>query len=151
MRSNEADKNQLIRKTAALILLTLVLSCGITFAAPEESSGKRFFAIPIPEPYLLSPTKENIDLTGKKELEFKWDPHEQGLGFRQYYDFRLYKGRNEYADSLIFKKQVPPDEYQIKVPSEIFKDGQVYTWALRQVYDQGKSPRSYYSFKVFKK
>ena len=105
----------------------------------------------VPQPRLLSPVKETVDMTGKEELEFKWSPHEKGGGFREYYDFRLYKGYNMYENTLILKKQVAPDQYSIRLPASVFEEGAVYTWSLRQVYDTAKSLKSFQSFKVIKK
>jgi hypothetical protein len=54
--------------------------------------------------------------------------------------------------TLILKKGIPPDTFYVSVKTDLFKDGHVYTWSLRQVYDvSGKSRRSFHSFKVVKK
>lgn len=105
-----------------------------------------------PEPVLISPTGEEVVLTGRTGLEFKWSPHEARRGFREYYDFRLYRGYEMLERSLIIKKKVDPNTYQISIGSDNFNDGEVYTWSLRQVYDgMQKSRRSASSFKVIKK
>ena len=134
-----------------IFLTTLII---LSLAAPamgrmmHDSRGVDY----VPPPRLMAPTTEEVDLTGKTELEFKWSPHEGQRDIRKYYDFRLYKGYNILEDSLIFKEQVDPSIYQISIKSDMFEAGQVYTWSLRQIYEPShKSDRSMASFKVIKK
>jgi hypothetical protein len=103
-----------------------------------------------PQPELLSPTGEVVNLAGKQTLEFKWSPFIGRMWERQYYDFRLYKGRQTTADNQIIVKQIPKDQYSFTVDAGIFQDGEVYTWGLRQVYMDRKSEQAYSSFKVEK-
>lgn len=104
-----------------------------------------------PEPWLLSPISETVDLTGKDTLTFKWRPDPGPLLLRKYYDFRLYKGYQTFESTQILKKQVDPNTYSIVLDAGLFEDGQVYTWTLRQVYcDIRKSDAAYNSFKVIK-
>ncbi len=105
----------------------------------------------VPVPTLLSPAGETVDLTGKDTLEFRWSPFEGRMYKRQGYDFRLYKGRQTYAGSQIYKEQVGPDAYHVVLKADMFEDGQVYTWTLRQLYFDNKSDAAYNSFKVVKK
>lgn len=106
----------------------------------------------VPQPRLISPIKEVVDLTGKDELEFIWSPHEGRPVSRRYYDFRLYKGREMLESTLIFKERVGPHIYKLSLRSDLFEDSEVYTWSLRQVYyTSGKSLRSSCSFMVVKK
>jgi len=105
----------------------------------------------IPQPRLLEPCGETADISGKKELLFKWSPHEGDITERKYYDFRLYAGYQALGPYLILKKKVSPNKHQIGAESSLFKVGAVYTWTLRQKYRSGKSRRSMNSFKVIKK
>ncbi len=105
----------------------------------------------VPEPRLLSPISEVVDLTGKDTLEFKWSPFEGRLFKRKYYDFRIYKGREMYFKDEIFKQKVPRGTYSVVLKADIFEDGQVYTWAVRQVYDDDKSDQAYSAFRVVKR
>jgi len=103
-----------------------------------------------PEPELLSPIEEVVNLAGKQTLEFRWSPFIGRMWERQYYDFRLYKGREMIEANQLIVKQVPKDQYSFTVDAGVFEDGQVYTWGLRQVYMDRKSEQAYYSFKVEK-
>lgn len=103
-----------------------------------------------PEPELLSPIEEVVNLAGKQTLEFKWSPFIGRMWERQYYDFRLYKGREMIEANQLIVKQVPKDQYSFTVDAGVFEDGQVYTWGLRQVYMDRKSEQAYSSFKVEK-
>jgi hypothetical protein len=105
----------------------------------------------VPEPTLLSPIGETVDLTGKEILEFRWSPFEGRINKRQGYDFRLYKGRRTYAQDEVYKEQVGPDAYHVVLRADMFEDGQVYTWTLRQLYFDNKSDAAYNSFMVVKK
>lgn len=103
-----------------------------------------------PGPWLLSPTSEKVDLSGKEFLEFKW--LQRVLFGIDHYDFRLYKGYNMYGRDLIFKQNVPYTGSSIKVKAALFENNQVYTWSVVRVGDNGsKSEKSFYSFKVAKK
>lgn len=105
----------------------------------------------IPPPVLLQPKSENVDLTDKEFLEFKWSPHEGASGFRDYYDFRIYNGYKTVEETLLFKEKLAPDTYQYNIKADRFQDGAVYTWTMRQLYTDGrKSAESHNSFKVIK-
>lgn len=138
-----------MRKVFLLVLLQVLLFTPSIFSGMSQKGAILDY---IPQPRLLCPIKEEIDISGKQNLEFKWSSHE-GLRFgRDYFDFRIYKGYRMMADTLIFKKKVAPQDYSISIESALFKDGEVYTWSLRDVYSGlGKSDRSFAAFKVIKK
>ncbi len=105
-----------------------------------------------PEPWLLSPISETVDLTAQTTLIFKWRPDPGPLLLRKRYDFRLYKGYQTYESTQILKKAVEPNVYSVVLDASLFEDGQVYTWTLRQVYcDIRKSDAAYNSFIVVKR
>lgn len=105
-----------------------------------------------PEPWLLSPVSEMVDLTGQAVLVFKWRPDPGPLLLRKRYDFRLYRGYQTYTSTQILKRNVEPDVYSVVLDASLFEDEQVYTWTLRQIYcDIRKSDAAYNSFKVIKK
>ncbi|MFA5147433.1 MAG: hypothetical protein WC515_08680 [Candidatus Omnitrophota bacterium] len=106
----------------------------------------------VPAPRLISPATEEVVLTGKGELEFKWSPHEGDSMRRAYYDFRLYEGYAMLDSSLILKRRTKSDEFSVTLKADMFRDGMVYTWSLRQVYTgSAKSDKVHQSFKVIKK
>lgn len=135
-------------KMALAVLFLLFIPATSVFAQTYQN---HFGTNYVPEPRLIEPTTDKVDLSGRKELLFKWSPHEGSSYKRKYYDFRLYKGYNMYESNLIFKKEVAPNQHQLGVSSDIFEDGQVYTWSLRQKYRSGKSRRSTNSFTVIKR
>jgi len=103
----------------------------------------------IPEPRLVSPVIDEINLKGKASLEFKW----MISYFNQvaYYEIRLYKGYNMLASTLFFKQRIPYPTNSLDLETELFENGQIYTWSLIQVASDGlKSARSFSSFKVIK-
>lgn len=104
-----------------------------------------------PEPRLIAPVSETLDLTGKDVVEFKWDPFVGKLFKRRYYDFWLFKGREQLARNIILKKKLAANAYSIVLKTDQFEDGQVYTWAVRQAYYDQKSDWAFSAFLVIKK
>ncbi|MFA5038678.1 MAG: hypothetical protein WC732_03250 [Candidatus Omnitrophota bacterium] len=104
-----------------------------------------------PEPQLLEPRGEVVDLSGKDTLEFKWSPFIGRLWERQYYDFRLYKGRDRLEGSQILVSKVAKNQYSISVDASLFEDGEAYAWGVAQVYMDRKSEQAYSTFEVVKK
>jgi len=113
--------------------------------------GRDIFSESIPQPILKEPVTDNLDLSGKTELVFRWSPHEGNTYQRKYYDFRLYEGYQMIEANLILHNNVSPNQHQFVVGTDIFKLNQVYTWSLRQTYRSGKSQRSTSSFTVISK
>ena len=74
---------------AVLVTGLLIAFCAFAQSFEVRVGGTRDYA---PEPRLLSPIAETVDLTEKSVLEFKWSPHEGSRFERKYYDFRLYRG-----------------------------------------------------------
>lgn len=138
-------------KKIAIISSTLVLLASWVYARGAIYPEARMAREEVPQPVLITPKTDIVHLAGLKELVFKWSPHEQARPFRRYYDFRLYKGRVTLESTLIFKKQVPPDQWELALPSDMFENNQAYTWTMRQVYDEGRKSRfSYQAFTVIK-
>ena len=137
----------------ALVCLSAVLLLSVTAAFAQRIAefeiGQTSF---IPKPRLIEPATDVVDLTGKDTLEFKWSPHEGDQVRRDHYDFRLYRGYTMVESTRILKMRIPPRQWSIVLKTDIFEDGQVYTWSLRQVYTgSAKSWRSFESFKVIKR
>jgi len=103
-----------------------------------------------PGPMLLYPVTDDIDLGGKDTVDFKWERTDFVVTL--YYDFRLYKGRQTTQDNLILEKKVYENDYPVSMLSSTFEEGQVYTWMVRQVFNNGmKSDKSYSHFVIKKK
>jgi len=136
-------------RTKVAIAIIIVLSSTLpVFASGFKRIYFRGFNSP-PEPRLIYPISDKVILTGKDFLEFRWWNDFIGI---EHYEFKLYKGYNMYASDLIYKQSLPSRASSIKIKSELFEDGQVYTWSLIQVSFGGqKSDKSFNSFKVIKK
>lgn len=103
----------------------------------------------VPQVRLISPISENVDVTGKDTLEFKWSPHEGVSGYREYYDFRLYKGYNMVETALVIKIRLSGDAYQFNVNADKFEKGRAYTWSVIQGYSGlKKSKEAFATFKI---
>lgn len=159
-RSNLLNARRLLRRPSlcsgllatTVMVLTLLAGAGVFFAqdsAALTAAGVYDF---VPQPELLYPHNEDIDLRGADYMDFKWSPFEGDIMQRCYYDFRLYESRDMVEKTLIYKERVDYNKYSLKISANLFKDGGVYTWSLRQVnYSSSKSLRSAQSFKIWKK
>ncbi len=140
----------MLKPKAIIIYLALffILSVFVSDSYCGSLRGDNFRSIS--EPRLLYPVTDNIVLSGKDYLEFKWvrdDFVQTG-----YFDFRLHKGYNTTAADLVFKQKFPSNEYPIRIPATLFEENQVYTWVLVLVfYDGRKSDKSYSPFKIINK
>jgi hypothetical protein len=135
-------------KTGVLLVLILLILGGPLFAA--HIYGRFYDRYDYaPEVRLIEPRGGVVDVSGRPYLEFKWSPFEGDRMQRDHYDFRIYAGYQTLESTLIFKTRIPPDIYSIRVRADLFRDGQVYTWTMRQVYTGSvKSRRSYSSFRA---
>jgi len=131
--------------TAVLILLASQSGLAGTVDLTLGSGSLDTF----PAPRLRYPINETAVLTGNDPLEFKWwNDFTEASG----YTFKLYQGYNMYAANLIYREDLPADVSSVKVSSDLFKDGQVYTWSLIRISFRGyKSDRSFNSFRVIRR
>lgn len=128
-----------------IIVTVIVLSlsvCVISLARSLPSD--------LASPMLMEPGSETVVLTGKDSLTFKWYDALSHYPGKDYYDFRIYKGYQTVADTLIFKEKVPARTFRISVSTDLFKDGEIYSWSVRHVVGAAKSLRNFRSFKAVK-
>ena len=138
--------NGKVCKLSFCILFAILMCSFYTFSVSDSG----VLLNRIPQPKIFYPKSENVNLSQQDSLEFKWSSLVGSSTDRRCYDFRLYKGYDFNSDSLIYKKEVSPFKSSWSVESNMFNDGGVYTWTLRQVYLSGKSDRSIVSFKIHK-
>ncbi len=131
-------------------LLSVKTEAGVVSGSMEFSYGQKGVFFATPEPRLIRPVSETLDLTGKDTVEFRWSPFEGKIHERRFYEFCLYKGREQVAKNIIVKKKIAADVYSLTLSTDIFEDGQVYTWALRQAFFTQKSDWAYSAFVVIK-
>ena len=101
-------------------------------------------------PMLLAPSGGENNVQGKDTLEFRWQVPMRHFTSRQYFDFRIYKGNQTVESTLIFKTQLPRNAHKYEVSTDIFENGQTYTWTLRYIIGIEKSPRSYRTIIIIK-
>jgi len=135
-------------KKIVIVLALVLFPLAVSFAAAVGFTLDSGAFNSVPEPRLRYPITETAILTGSGPLEFKWWNDVVGIrGFT----LKIYKGYNMYAANLIHKEDLPPDASLVKINSDLFEDGQVYTWSLVRVSSAGyKSDRSFNSFKIIK-
>jgi len=141
-----------MKKTFWILFITLLAAPAFAGDRVGLSANVGGSLSHVPEPRLISPTSEQVDLTGKPSLLFEWSPFEGDITRRDFYDFRIYKGYNRVEANLMFKDKVFKSSYKIDLNANRFENGQVYTWSVRQVYMNGsKSRKATSSFKVVKR
>jgi hypothetical protein len=136
-------------KIVIIMLISALFFIPVALAGPVSFTVDSGAYNDVPEPRLRYPINETAILTGNDPLEFKWWNDLVGMrGFT----LKLYKGYNMYAANLIHKEDLPSEAASVKIGSDLFEDGQVYTWSLIRFSFSGyKSDKSFNSFKVIKK
>lgn len=105
----------------------------------------------VPQPRLIRPLSEVVDLKHAKGLVFEWSSHELPARGREYYQFKIYKGYQMYAANLYVKKKLSRGTTKIRIGADNFENGKVYTWVVRQRDNLHQwSSYSFHSFKVVK-
>ena len=136
------------------LLVIGIVSAILLIVSPVFASGGRYnYSVTsyniLPEPRLLYPINDKVILTGKDPLEFRWMNNFMGI---DHFIIKIYKGYNMYESFLVYKQKLPMDTSSIKIKSDFFVDGQVYTWSLIQVSLTGqKSDQSFNSFRINKR
>ncbi len=99
---------------------------------------------------LFSPITNDIDLSGKADLEFKW--RRINLTRTDHYLLKIYNGYDMLESTLILKQEIKVDQYPVTIPAKTFELNKTYTWSLVQVYSDGsKSDKSSSPFTIIKK
>lgn len=135
-------------KQLTIALFFVLFLTEAIFASNLNFTGSRGLFDTPGEPRLRYPITSKVILIGQDFLEFKWW---NGSIRGSQFIFKIYKGYKMNADSLIYQQTLSADALSVKVKSELFEDGQIYTWSLVQVSLGGqKSDKSFNSFRVFK-
>lgn len=130
----------------AVLFLTLFLFAQGSYISARGMGRYNDF----PGPQLISPILDNIVLSVGSGVKFKWLCGR--MAQIDHYEFRLYKGYEMTADTLIIKNDVKPGDCEFELPAESFEVGQFYTWSLKAVFLNGeKGDKSYNTFKIIKK
>jgi len=140
-----------------IIILLIFFSFDYLFPirvlAAQEYSESRLEALlrTVARPRLIYPNDEEIYLKGKNFLRFQWGLSKKNFIGLNFIEFCIYKGKDILEKNLIFKKRLSPEEYTLEISSDLFKNGQLYTWGIRQYYLRAEKSNERYSFfKVYK-
>ena len=139
----------MMRKALLAVLCIFIVS--YFGSAEARFAGYGIGAAVTPSVKYLTPADQStVDLTGKESMVFTWNPVPVPAGGVQNYRFRLYKG---FDYGSIFANDLEPRTWSIEVPSNIFEDGQTYTWRVQQRDAQTMNWSRYdtWSFKVIKR
>jgi hypothetical protein len=137
-----------MKKISLIFIIVGVLSVNsVVYARDKDKAVFPGFA---PGHSLYAPVTENIDLSGKNYLEFRWR-RGQFTNIR-YYILKIYKGYNTYAADRIFMEHYYANRYSAEIPAGLFEKDGVYTWTLQEVFYSGrKGDASLSSFIVIDK
>ncbi|MDD5428789.1 MAG: hypothetical protein PHI58_06130 [Candidatus Omnitrophica bacterium] len=93
--------------------------------------------------------QSTVDLTGKRSLTFRWEPVPMPAGGREKFRFKIYKG---FSYDVLVSQDPDGRTFSADVPSDLFENGQVYTWRVQQRDSRTMtwSPYDTWSFKVKK-
>ena len=136
------------RKVLLITFLVLVLVLPVL---ADELQNEQIQAMlrSITKPKLEYPKDVVVSMSNRPFLEFRWAASTNALIKRNYFDFKLYKGKAVERKNLIFAQRLPYDMYSLQVNASLFEHNQVYTWTLTQTYLRGdKVDTSLGSFKV---
>lgn len=108
-------------KKLYLIIALIALSVSVVWAGGDRET--------VPKVRYLEPRSEAvIDLTGKDSIMFKWNAATPSGG-RVGYRFTIYKG---FGYERAYHEEPEIKANSIEVPADIFEDGQLYTWQVKQ-------------------
>ena len=101
-------------------------------------------------PHLIYPAGEEAVLDQKQDqLEFKWLNTYNDI---RYFIFKIYKGYETTARTLIEEQKPGAHADSLRINTDIFENGQVYTWTLTPVAINGdKGNKSFNAFKFVRK
>jgi hypothetical protein len=144
-RAAKVNKNRIV----FFVIICVLIYVPVVFSRGTGDITKKGLYGYLAPPRLIQPISDKVTLKENAPLEFQWGANDSaGI---DYYDFRLYKGYNTYADNLILKQRVPGDTGSFKAEAKLFENNQAYTWVLKQVSLGGtKSDPSFNSFTVLK-
>lgn len=143
----------MMRKVCLLLILisSFIFLNGLDSLQAQDRTATIGSHMQVPRPRLIRPTSEVINIEDEEGILFKWSSQQIPSGGRRKFRFQLYEGYDMYEKNLIFKKELDPFTFEIFIEKDKFKNGQAYTWSIRQRgYFSNWSKRSFYSFKVVK-
>ena len=109
-------------KKILLFALCITLISVFSWAGGERES--------VPRVRYIEPKNDHtVDLTGKKSLVFKWKSSPTPSGGRRAYRFTVYKG---FGYERVISENLDHKIYSREVPAELFEDGKLYTWQVKQ-------------------
>ena len=73
----------MLKCLVAFFAVSMLLFTSLSFAGVGMIS-ESYFSDSVPRPRVLEPDGDTVDLSEKKELIFKWSPHEGDISQRKY-------------------------------------------------------------------
>lgn len=133
-------------KKFAWVGIFLCLGIVAGSAAPAEARsgrGGRSSAIP----RLFEPG-ERVSPAAEGAVKFRWSAEGIAGDTHRYDEFRLFRGNQAYADSIIHDADVPPGQGWIEIPSEFVAKPGVYCWTVKRIGVNSKTREAFSVFKV---
>ncbi|OPY57816.1 MAG: hypothetical protein A4E56_03472 [Pelotomaculum sp. PtaU1.Bin065] len=122
-----------------------------TQGQPSQQANVVVFRVP--SPTLVSPVGETMEISGEKTVKFSWKPAHTPYDVYCYL-FRIYKEQDMCQKDAVYAEEVSSLHTEIEVPADLFRDGETYTWYIKQVNNAQKllfSDAVSHTFRVIKK
>lgn len=106
----------------AFVIIAALLTTVDTYAGDDRLSVPRVA-------YAEPGDQTTVNLAGKDDLTFRWNPVPMPAGGRETFRFKVYKG---FGYDVIFSQDIDHRTFSADVPADKFIDGQTYTWRVQQ-------------------
>lgn len=138
------------KRVVYITLIIILMSAFASTTALAFYAGRKKTGM-FPAPRMISPITEEVDLSPKEALLFRWSPYRGGASALIYFDFRIYKGYEAIESALVYKEKLTARKSNIEISADTFDSGDIYTWSIRYKNKDGTySPKNFHSFKVIK-
>ncbi len=112
----------MMKKVLLFVFLFIIATMSVYAAVGRRSST--------PMVRYVKPKDEAVvDLSNREELVFKWKRMPRPAGGREAYKIEIFRG---FGYERIIVKTLDEDVDTLSVPREIFENGTLYTWQVRQ-------------------
>lgn len=116
---------------------------------PVFAQGFRGMSNVVPNPEIRYPAGEELDITGKDTVTFKW--RTPGSFDIDHVNCKIYKSDITSDSNKIFSQEVDPFQSEVDIKTDLFQNGERYTIVLQSISQEGfKSDKVFNSFVVKK-
>lgn len=126
---------------AAIVAAAVALAGSVSDASTQRGAVNR-------APRLYEPLETVARPAAGDPVRFRWSAGALRGDAHLYDEFRVFKGNQAYADSMIFNERVPAGQAAASVPAPLFSEPGVYCWTVKHIGSRTKSREAFSIFKV---